>query len=122
VRDQIEAIELTGWSASGRGGGRAPTGVSESRCGGGRSLVGASESGHTWCRGCRRIGERWLKRRPEDERAENGGHVEKHWKPGGACGQRPGHGGDSRWAASVGRLSDLSENGGVSHRRATAWG
>jgi hypothetical protein len=41
---------------------------------------GASESGHAWCRGCQRMGERWPKRRPEDwhrlGRSSQGGRAE----------------------------------------------
>jgi hypothetical protein len=103
--------------ALGRKGGRAPSEAWESWRRGGRSPAGASESGRAWCRGCWRTGEQWPKRRPEDGRAE--------------ARRRAGEAPESvaRWrlwadrqAASVGRLSDLSKNGGVRRGRATTWG
>jgi hypothetical protein len=99
VRDQIGAVELTGWSTFEHGG-RAADGIG---VGGGRTPVRALESGRAWCQGCRRMGEQW----PGDAPG-------KHRRLGSARERRPGHGEGSGWAASVGRLLDLRENGGVS--------
>jgi hypothetical protein len=111
--------------ALGRRGGRALSEAWESWCRGGRSPAGALESGQAWCRGCWRTGEQWLKRRPEDGRAEarrRAGQAPKS----GRCARAEAM---ARWrlwadrrAASVGRLSNLSKNGGVRRGRATTWG
>jgi hypothetical protein len=96
-------------TALGHGGGRGLAGVLESWCVGGGSLVGASESRRAWCRGCRRMGERWPKRRPEDWRRsgrQSPGHAARAeagtrrlgWQRLGHNSQGGGRGAAGGWA------------------------
>jgi hypothetical protein len=91
--------QRSGWM-SGHGGWGAAAGVE----------AGASESGHAWCQGCRRTGERWPKQRPEDWRRP--GCQSLGWRPRRRRPGRSSRGGRAEVGASESRCGGWATGGG----------